>query len=78
MNPLKAANHVSLTHRAAGVAGTAVGLAGSLARVAVQAPVGIARTQGKIHASDGRRTLSADDIITICPGRRIVGRRVNL
>lgn len=44
MNPLKAANPVSVTKGAAGLAGTAAGLAGTAAREAVHAPVGATRS----------------------------------
>lgn len=68
MNPLKAANPVSLTHRAAGVAGTAVGLAGPLARAAAHAPVGIARGAFRLAgAATGRPATVAGDVQTSRP-----------
>ena len=43
MNPLKEANPITVTKRAAGLAGTAVGLVGTVAREAVHAPVDMTR-----------------------------------
>jgi hypothetical protein len=43
MNALDVVNPVAVTKRVAGLAGTAVGLTGTVAREAVHAPVGVAR-----------------------------------
>ena len=47
MNPLKAANPITVTKRVFGLAGAAVGLTGTVAREAVHAPVGV--TRGAFH-----------------------------
>lgn len=47
MNPLKAANPITVTKRVFGVAGAAVGLTSAVAREAVHAPVGV--TRGAFH-----------------------------
>lgn len=47
MNPLKAANPITVTKRVFGLAGAAVGLTGTVAREAVRAPVGV--TRGAFH-----------------------------
>jgi hypothetical protein len=47
MNPIKTANPIAVTKRVFGVAGAAVGLAGTVAREAVHAPVGV--TRGAFH-----------------------------
>lgn len=47
MNLLKSANPIAVTKRVYGLAGAAVGLAGTVTREAVHAPVGI--TRGAIH-----------------------------
>jgi hypothetical protein len=56
MNPLKAANPITVTKGAFGLAGTAVGLAGTATREAVHAPVGM--TRGAIHLAGAAAGLA--------------------
>lgn len=56
MNPLKAANPITVTKGAFGLAGAAVGLAGTVARKAVHAPVGM--TRGAIHLAGAAAGLA--------------------
>ena len=58
MNPLKAANPITVTKGAFGLAGSAVGLAGTVARGAVHAPVDL--TRGAIHVAGAAAGLAGD------------------
>ena len=56
MNAFDAVNPVAVTKRVAGLAGTAVGLTGTVAREAVHAPVGVAR--GAFHVAGAAAGLA--------------------
>ena len=56
MNPLKAANPITMTKGVIGLAGAAVGLAGAAARGAVHAPVGM--TRAAIHGAGAAAGLA--------------------
>jgi hypothetical protein len=56
MNAFDVVNPVTVTKRVAGLAGTAVGLTGTVAREAVHAPVGVAR--GAVHVAGAAAGLA--------------------
>jgi len=60
MNPLKAANPVTAAQGAIGLAGAAAGLAGTVARGAVHAPVGMAR--GALHGASAAAGMARQTV----------------
>ena len=77
MNAFDAVNPVAVTKRVAGLAGTAVGLTGTVAREAVHAPVGVAR--GAYHVAGAAAGLAGSVVretrhaLRPDPGADVVG-----
>jgi hypothetical protein len=67
MNLLKAANPITVTKGAFGLAGTAVGLAGTVARGAVHAPVDL--TRGAIHVASRAGRVARETAHTLGTGQ---------